>query len=241
MKKCRLCNKIKPFADFFPYGYHRCKECNLIRRRKYRKKNIEKIKKQQREAYERNKASGRQKNRAAARTEKYKKKAAEYKLKNADKIREWCRINAHRYKNRYSKSRRDWYYKNKETILSKQKAMRPILREKERERVRTDIQFKLRKRLRIRLRDALKENYGSGSAVRDLGCSIPEFKKYIESLFIKGMSWENWCHSGWHIDHKKPLHTFDLTDRSQFLMAAHYTNLQPLWAKDNYSKNRITK
>jgi len=50
----------------------------------------------------------------------------------------------------------------------------------------------------------------------------------------------NYSYTGWHIDHKKALANFDLTDREQFLQAMHYTNLQPLWAKDNISKlNRI--
>jgi hypothetical protein len=61
---------------------------------------------------------------------------------------------------------------------------------------------------------------------------------YLESLFSSGMSWENWG-SGpdkWHIDHKRPLASFDLTDRDQVLIACHYTNLQPLWSFDNLSK-----
>ena len=44
----------------------------------------------------------------------------------------------------------------------------------------TDIQYKLRNRLRSRLYNAINRNYKSGSAVKDLGCSIEEFKIYLE-------------------------------------------------------------
>ena len=50
------------------------------------------------------------------------------------------------------------------------------------------------------------------------------------------MSWSNWG-KVWELDHIIPLHKFDLTDREQFVKACHYTNLQPMWAKDNLSKN----
>lgn len=81
----------------------------------------------------------------------------------------------------------------------------------------------------------------SGSPVRDLGCSLEELKTHLEQQFQLGMTWENWSRTGWHIDHIQPLSSFDLTDREQFLKAAHYTNLQPLWAKDNLVKhNKIS-
>ena len=83
---------------------------------------------------------------------------------------------------------------------------------------------------------ALKGNYKNGSAVKDLGCSIDELKTYLESKFQLGMTWDNWSKDGWHIDHIKPLSSFDLTDKKQLLEACHYTNLQPLWATDNLSK-----
>jgi hypothetical protein len=103
-------------------------------------------------------------------------------------------------------------------------------------RKKIDINYKLKCLLRGRLRSALNGNYKSGSAVNDLGCSIEQFKKYIESKFTNDMSWNNHGICGWHIDHVKPLTSFDLTDRKQFLEACHYTNLQPLWWKDNISK-----
>lgn len=59
----------------------------------------------------------------------------------------------------------------------------------------------------------------------------------MESKFQPGMSWENWRKTGWHLDHIIPLAKFDLTKRSEFLKACHYTNLQPLWAKDNLKKS----
>jgi hypothetical protein len=50
------------------------------------------------------------------------------------------------------------------------------------------------------------------------------------------MSWENYGRKGWHIDHIRPLSSFDLTDAEQRRIAFHHTNLQPLWASDNWGK-----
>jgi hypothetical protein len=105
-------------------------------------------------------------------------------------------------------------------------------------RLKVDRNFKLSCYLRSRLRLAIKDCYKSGSAVRDLGCTIPELKIYLESKFKPGMTWDNWSRIGWHIDHIKPLYKFNMQDRGEFLKANHYTNLQPLWAEENLSKGR---
>jgi hypothetical protein len=83
------------------------------------------------------------------------------------------------------------------------------------------------------------ENIKSNLAVKDLGCSVDDFKKYIESLFQPGMTWENRGHGvdKWQLDHKIALCRFDLTKREQFLIAAHYTNLQPLWHEEHLKKS----
>ena len=70
-----------------------------------------------------------------------------------------------------------------------------------------------------------------------MGCTISELKSYLESKFQPEMTWDNWALDGWHIDHIKPLVSFDLTDRNQLLESCHYTNLQPLWATDNLIKS----
>lgn len=57
---------------------------------------------------------------------------------------------------------------------------------------------------------------------------------HLERQFTPGMSWTNY--GDWHIDHIKPLASFDLTDRVQLLVACHFTNLQPLWAEENLKK-----
>lgn len=89
--------------------------------------------------------------------------------------------------------------------------------------------------LRTRIGKIIKNNQKSGSAVKDLGCSIEDFKKYLQSKFQDGMTWENY--GEWHIDHIKPLSLFNLTDKQQFLQACNYINLQPLWAEENLRKS----
>lgn len=105
------------------------------------------------------------------------------------------------------------------------------------ERYHTDITYKIACKLRSRLRKAIFSTYMAGYAVNYLGCSIEEFKVYLESKFQPGMDWSNYGLYGWHIDHIISLSSFDLTDKEQLLRACHYSNLQPLWAKDNLKKS----
>jgi hypothetical protein len=70
-----------------------------------------------------------------------------------------------------------------------------------------------------------------------LGCFAHELKAHIEGQFVEGMSWEN--RGEWHVDHIRPCATFDLSDPAQMTECFHYTNLRPLWAKDNMSRPKI--
>jgi len=96
--------------------------------------------------------------------------------------------------------------------------------------------------LRNRASRTIKGEYRSTSALELLGCSTEQVVQHLEDQFTEGMNWENYGRpngdvlAGWHIDHIRPCASFDLTNEEQQRVCFHYTNLQPLWAKDNMSK-----
>jgi hypothetical protein len=98
------------------------------------------------------------------------------------------------------------------------------------------MQFRIRKNIRDRMRLAMCGSSKSKHTIELLGCSVEELKKHLEKQFTEGMNWDNYGKKGWHIDHILPCASFDLTDPEQQKRCFHYTNLQPLWAEDNYKK-----
>lgn len=263
MKKCNKCNVEKDLIDFYKDNKchdglrQSCKLCLKARVKEYNKNNKEKIskyrKKYGKQYYESNKEQVRAQHREHYRNNKDKKSEygkknkarrlawqKEYYRNNRDKVLEYKRkhdkewlINNRDHRIEYHK---EYYRNNKDKIKKRCKEYR-------RNRLRTDINYKLAGALRSRVNWALKNNQKAGSAVRDLGCSIEELKGYLEAKFYPNsetgemMAWDNWSLHGWHIDHIIPLASFDLTDREQFVKACHYTNLQPLWAKENIIKS----
>lgn len=239
MKQCSRCNQSKELESFNwnkNKVTHICTDCIRLWRREYRAKNSEKIKKYAKEY-------GKKYLLTYVKPEASKQRSRDYAKKRRDEghtNKEYMK----KYLKWYGKTKKakdgskKWYLKNRERILAKQKAKRPETRAKDYVKYQINIQYKLRKSIRRRLHEAIKDNYKSGSAVNDLGCSIDELKLYLENRFTDSMNWGNWSHKGWHIDHVEPLSKFDLTDRGQFLKAVHFTNLQPLWAEDNYLKGR---
>jgi len=71
-----------------------------------------------------------------------------------------------------------------------------------------------------------------------VGCSIYFLRTHLEGQFKPGMTWENYG-TVWHVDHITPLSSFGKAiGRSDVQRVAfNWTNLQPLFAKDNLTKN----
>lgn len=188
----------------------------------------------------------------AKKAEHYKAKRKAYKEANKEKLSLQNKEYEQKNKEKISKRKREFRLANLDASKARRHeyTSRPETKQKAREyrsrRYHTDINFKLKALLRLRNFNFIKSSKGikSGSAVADLGCSIPEFKAYIESKFEPWMTWDN--HGvyntkkrTWHLDHIIPLCKFDLSIREQFLKASHYTNIQPLGALENYKKNRF--
>lgn len=99
----------------------------------------------------------------------------------------------------------------------------------------SNLNYRIKRAIRARLKTALAKDYKKESSISYLGCDLEHFKDYMSNLFTENMSWDNY--GEWHIDHIKPLSLFDLSKEEEIKKAQHYTNLQPLWAKDNILKS----
>ena len=174
---------------------------------------------------------------------KNKEKIKKYLLKNKEKIKERKKIYLLKNKEKLIKKRKENYLLNREKILkrnkkwflkNKTKVMKQrLIREKE--RYYSDTRFRLEFILRRRVSLALRGFNKSKNTIKLLGVPNIEFlKKYLENKFKPKMSWKK--RGLIHIDHIIPCASFDLTDPKQQAKCFHYTNLQPLWAKENLIK-----
>jgi len=226
MKRCRKCDVLLEVGINWYESHARnrnyiCIECKRVCTQEYSLDHREEKLARRRKRY----------------LEQREKKSAYYK-KNREAIIAYNRQYRQDHQEEVAARKRKYHHEHREEIAARKWQYQQDHREEIaayfRERYQTNIQYKLTCKLRARLRRALKGNTKSGSAVRDLGCSIPELVAHLESQFRESMTWDNY--GEWQIDHIVPLSSFDLTNREQLLQVCHYTNLQPLWASENSSK-----
>jgi hypothetical protein len=128
------------------------------------------------------------------------------------------------------------YYSNPE--VRERIAQKRRIRENSKRR--TDPEFLIKHRTSCRIRKALRRvnAYKSTRTVDLIGCSYSFLKEHIEKQFKDGMAWNKL--NSFHIDHIRPLSSFDLTDPDQLKAAFHWTNLQPLYPKENmYKRDKL--
>jgi hypothetical protein len=114
-------------------------------------------------------------------------------------------------------------------LINRKKEARNVMREER------DPVYKLKRKLRYSLRDSFRrKGYTKKTqSYKLLGEEWSVVKEHFESLFTEGMSWDNM--GKWHIDHIIPLSSAKNED--EIVKLCHYTNLQPLWEKDNLEKS----
>lgn len=247
-KVCTKCGEEKPATlEYFAkskrgkYGTRAdCKVCNNQSSKQYREENKDAIQSYHKQYYEENEKV-------------IKTQRKQYREENKENIQVRDRRRYEGNKEAKLIQKKQYYEINKAGILIYKKqryeedkeAMR--VRHKQyreenkdaiqsylRKRYKSDANFRLLTNIRNRTRLAIKNASKSQSTLELLGCTIGYLRQHLETKFAEGMTWENY--GSWHIDHIKPCAIFDLTDPKQQKACFNYTNLQPLWAKDNISK-----
>jgi hypothetical protein len=174
---------------------------------------------------------------AAAKREETKRKRAANKIlayqRRLARNKVWQTVN----QDRYAAYKAQWYEANKGKLQEQAKARAPATNANNRRRRATEPEFAIMNRLRCRMRKALNACGAkrTQSVIALVGCSPASFRQHIESQFIQGMTWNN--RAEWHLDHKLPCASFDLTDPAQQLECFHYSNIQPLWGRENQRKS----
>lgn len=151
-----------------------------------------------------------------------------YYEKNKAKILWSCKDYREKHKDKIRGTHKRYYENNKERIKER-------VKNSHYERMKRDPAYKRLVRYRTRLYKALK-GYEKPAVTRNLiGCDIEVLMKHLENQFEEGMSWDNY--GEWHVDHIKPCAVFDFNIEKEVKECFHYTNLQPLWAEDNFRKH----
>ena len=144
-----------------------------------------------------------------------------------------------------NKKRNEFRKNNKEEVNRKQREYRKNNKEElnkkrnefRKEQYNNNEIYKLTQCLRTRMRHAMEgKGFKTGTSQELLGCDYETVKKHLESQFDERMNWDNHGLYGWHIDHKKPCASFDLTKPERQKQCFNYKNLQPLWAEANLKK-----
>ena len=178
----------------------------------------------------------------------------EYFTKRKDTNFGWRRQCIICWKKQNRKSQKNWRVDNKETTnkigkKSYYKRREKILKDKKikyyqgdrvkqikykTERFKNDKLYKISHNIKSLMRTGFKrKGWGKKTKTQDyLKCDYETFKKHIENQFTDGMTWDN--HGEWHYDHYYPI-SLAQTEEDMYIFN-HYTNYQPLWAKDNLSK-----
>src|SRR5574343_180971 len=125
---------------------------------------------------------------------------------------------------------KNWYIKNKDKKKEYEKTYKHIRNQRKRDLYNSSIEFRILDSVRKNLGTALRRSFKNKKILKCektinlLGCSIEEFKKYLESKFQPGMTWENYGKYGWHIDHIIPCSAFNFLNPEDQKRCFHYTN-----------------
>ncbi|BDT79220.1 hypothetical protein [Polynucleobacter yangtzensis] len=234
-KTCSKCQESKPLEMFRKnktnkdgYSYE-CKVCCSARDKVYYKTNKEKVNVLSKAYYEANK-------------DKLNIQRKVYREANKGKVKSINKAYYEANKDKIKAQNKAYYETNKDKVRATQIARKGANKERYlakrmsyiSSRQKLDKLYELKNILRACVWKSFNRvGYTKKSKTNQiLGADWSTVKAHFESQFKDGMSWENM--GEWHIDHIIPMALAKTEEDA--IKLNHYTNLRPLWAKDNLSK-----
>lgn len=162
--------------------------------------------------------------------------ARNYKLKNKKYISEYNKKYKAENKEMIKQYNSNYWGKNKFELVAKNLIRKKIRRK-------NDVVFRLSENMRTRIRDIMIGRTKSKKTLELLGCTFEQFHKWIKwqiEYFQPDLNIEEYGQK-WHIDHVIPVAKFRLEITNEQERCFHWTNLQPLEAKENLRKNNKIK
>jgi len=226
-KVCKKCGEEKDLDEFYKHRKSyttNCKRCETERTKKYISENREFVLAKRKERYYKNQEinlakkkkydnDNRELIRKRARESYDPEKAKKYYKENKEEIlkrnKRWSDENKDRHRKINCENTKNWLKENPHVVVWRQMVYRLI-------------------------KKFNKKKESSTSEI--LGYSALDLKLHIQNQFVEGMSWENW--GKWHIDHIKPIFTFDVNTPISEVNALE--NLRPIWAEENLKRKRTS-
>lgn len=214
LKKCNTCSLVKELVEFRTVKNNRSDKLKLYYQCKCCERELGSKKRQQN-------------------PEKYRAINLKCRNKNKDRINANARA---KYQENIEENRKK----------AKEKTKNPGYKESvnswRKKKLESDPLFKLSCALRHRTFTAIRDGkYTKNLSLFEyLGCSMDEFKSYLESQFQPGMTWDNYGRgpTKWSLDHTVPLKI--AKTESEIYSLNHHTNIRPMWYTYNLIKNSKT-
>ena len=162
----------------------------------------------------------------------------EYRINNKEKINHQIE----KWKSKNPNYDKEWRLKNpnysKEWQQNKNEKTKEYYKEYYKNKKQQDPFYRLKCNIRTRISQTLSEYSKSKSTLHILGVnSYDIFKQHIEAQFQEGMNWDNYGYGEhkWVIDHIIPISL--ASSEEEIYKLNHYSNLQPLWWRENMIKS----
>jgi hypothetical protein len=175
--------------------------------------------------------------------EKVKQKNKEYREKNKEKNKGYFKIWRETNNVKVKEKDKEYREKNKQHYIDLRQTNKEKKKTYDRERMfnkrKNDILFRFKCNVQSTIYNSLKRKKTDKKLRTEtiLGCSIEEFKKYIELHFKDWMNWDNYglyngiINFGWDLDHIIPINS--AKSEADVIKLNHYTNFKPLCSYTN--------